>query len=140
MVSVVPRKRTFMTKTRQGELLAAGRRALGVHTESQYSDEANGTPRSRRRYTDRAKRKSRRGFAAMDPKLRRKIASMGGRSFHRGPRGFAAMGERQRRQIASEGGRAPHSKPRGFAAMNPREQQAIAARGGRAQRRGTRGR
>jgi hypothetical protein len=134
MVSVVPRERDIMTKTRQGEFLAAGRRALRGHTESQYAEEANGTPRSRRRYAERTKRKSRRGFAAMDPKLRRKIASMGGRSFHRGPRGFAAMSERQRRQIASSGGRAPHTKPRGFAAMNPRQQRVIAARGGRAQR------
>jgi len=136
----------IMTKTRR-QTRTAG--ATGRSTQSRWRSSRTefGAPRSRRRYDEdagedhRARRKthSRRGFAAMDPKQQRKIASLGGRSFHRSPRGFAAMGGEQRRRIASAGGRAFHRRPRGFAAMDPGEQREIAARGGSAPRRGPRG-
>jgi len=133
------RKGKIMTKTRQPRLAAAGIRARRSQGRFTYANHDYGTPRSRRRHETDGEYKSRRGFAAMDPKLRRRIASMGGRSYHRLPRGFAAMSETQRRTVASQGGRAPHSRPRGFAAMSSRAQRAIASRGGRAQRRGPRG-
>lgn len=135
-----------MTKTRR-QTRTAG--ASNRTTQSRWRSPRMefGSPRSRRRYDDAAgeehrahrRTRARRGFAAMDPKQQRKIASLGGRSFHRAPRGFAAMNGEQRRRIASAGGRAFHRRPRGFAAMNREEQREIAARGGSAPRRGPRG-
>jgi uncharacterized protein len=135
-----------MTKTRR-QTRTAGASNRPSHSRWRSPKMEFGSPRSRRRYDDaageehRAQRRTRarRGFAAMDPKQQRKIASLGGRSFHRAPRGFAAMSGDQRRRIASAGGRAFHRRPRGFAAMNPEEQREIAARGGSAPRRGPRG-
>ena len=127
-------KGIFMARTRRQGKIAAGNRAAQGESRINLLDDQFATPRSRRRHET-----TRRGFAAMDPKQQRKIAALGGSSFHRGPRGFAAMSERRRRQIASQGGSAYHSRPRGFAAMNSREQRAIAARGGSAPRQGPRG-
>jgi hypothetical protein len=134
-------KRKIMTKTRrQPKLAAAGYRSQrSSRSRFNYINHDYNTSRSRRRHETNGESKSLRGFAAMSATQRRKIASMGGRSFHRLPRGFAAMTATQRRTVAAEGGRAPHSRPRGFAAMNPRAQRAIAARGGCAPRRGPRG-
>jgi len=135
-----------MTKTKR-QTRIAGVSSRGSQSRWRSARVEFGAPRSRRRYDEsadndyrpRRKVRTRRGFAAMDPKQQRKIASLGGRSFHRAPRGFAAMGTEQRRRIASAGGRAFHRRPRGFAAMNAQEQREIAARGGRAPRRGPRG-
>lgn len=118
-----------------------GRRASSRVRGSRYK-EGYETPRSRRRYEAEEdnyesrshRRPSRRGFASMDPKRQREIASEGGRAPHRSPRGFAAMDEEEQRQIASEGGRAPRRGPRGFAAIAPDVQRKIASRGGHASR------
>ena len=139
-----PRKREkkekIMTKTRrQPGRAAAGKRAGRGQQRFNYVHNDYSAPRSRRRYESNRERKSMRGFAAMDPKKRRRIASLGGRAFHRLPRGFAAMSASQRRSVASQGGSAPHRRPRGFAAMGSSQQRAIAARGGRAPHRGPRG-
>jgi hypothetical protein len=133
-----------MTKTRRQTSIAGGSNRASRWRSGRMEF---GAPRSRRRYGEaggedhRARRRgrTRRGFAAMNPRQQRKIASLGGRSFHRTPRGFAAMGGEQRRRIASAGGRAFHRRPRGFAAMDRGEQREIAARGGSAPRRGPRG-
>jgi hypothetical protein len=134
------RERKIMIKTRrQPRFAAAGKRTGRGQQRFNYTNYDYSTPRSRRRYEPNHERKSTRGFAAMDPKKRRRIASLGGRAFHRLPRGFAAMSVAQRRSVASQGGSAPHRRPRGFAAMASSEQRAIAARGGRAPHRGPRG-
>ena len=133
-------KRKIMTKTRRQPGLAdAGKRAGRGQQRFNNVNNDFSTPRSRRRYETGRGHKSMRGFAAMDPKKRRRIASLGGRAFHQLPRGFAAMSAAQRRAVASQGGSAPHRRPRGFAAMATSEQRAIAARGGRAPHRGPRG-
>jgi hypothetical protein len=135
------KKGKIMTKTRrQPKSAAAGNRAGRSQQRFNYVNDNYSTPRSRRNYeTNNRAHKSMRGFAAMDPKKRRRIASLGGRAFHHLPRGFAAMSAAQRRSVASQGGSAPHRRPRGFAAMRTSEQRAIAARGGRAPHRGPRG-
>lgn len=132
------REGEIMTKTPGSSKTDVGGRSPRGQRRFKYStDDYEETPRSRRRYEEG--KKTARGFAAMNSTQQRKIASLGGRSYHSRPRGFAAMSAARRRLIASQGGKAQHNRPRGFAAMNPKEQRKIAARGGRATRQGPRG-
>src|SRR5947208_3509410 len=80
----------------------------------------------------------RRGFAAMDPEERRRIARRGGEASHggRGSEGGRGWSSEGRGGYSERGGgssgRSSGNSRRGFAAMDPEEQRRIARKGGEA--------